>query len=62
MLDIPWLLGRLREMGRDPNAIVELWTPPEDDVAATIRKEAAWAERSVAYLRGIIPQEAEAPC
>jgi len=62
MLDIPWLLGRLREMGRDPNAIVELWTPPEDDVAATIRKEAAWAERSVAYLRGIIPQEEEAPC
>jgi 3-oxoisoapionate decarboxylase len=52
MLDIPWLLGRLRELnGNDYSAILELWTPPEADEAATIRKEADWAERSVRAAR-----------
>ena len=51
MLDIPWLLERLRSFGRDPNAIIELWTPPESTPAATIRKEAVWAEQSVRTVR-----------
>jgi len=54
-LDVPWLVGRLRDLGRDPNAILELWTPPEDTLSATIAKERAWAETSVEYLRGLIP-------
>jgi sugar phosphate isomerase/epimerase len=54
-LDVPWLIGRLRELGRDPNAILELWTPPEDTLSATIAKERAWAENSVEYLRDLIP-------
>ena len=29
-LDLPWLLRRIAEAGRDPNAILELWTPPAD--------------------------------
>ena len=55
MLDVPWLLGELAGHGRDPNGILELWTPPEDTIAATVAKEAAWAERSVRYLRSFIP-------
>jgi sugar phosphate isomerase/epimerase len=55
MLDVPWLLGRLRELGKDPNAILEQWTPPEADLAATIAKEDAWAVESIAYLRRLIP-------
>ena len=55
LLDIPWLLGRLREMGRDPNAILELWTAPEERLADTIAKEAEWARASVAYMRTLIP-------
>jgi hypothetical protein len=55
MLDLPWLLGRLRLLGRDPDAILEQWTPPEPDLAATIAKEAAWAVESIAYLRRLIP-------
>jgi len=55
MLDVPWLLGRLRELGKDPNAILEQWTPPEADLAATIAKEDAWAVASIAYLRQLIP-------
>jgi sugar phosphate isomerase/epimerase len=51
MLDIPWLLAKLKAFGRDPNAILELWTPPEPDVGDTIRKEAAWAGQSVRAAR-----------
>ena len=50
-LDIPWLLRRLRELGRDPNAILELWVPPEADLEKTVAKELEWARRSLAYLR-----------
>lgn len=55
-LDVPWLLQALRNAGRDPNAILELWTPPEADLAATIAKEDAWATASVARLRQWIPE------
>ena len=45
MLDIPWLLDTLRAAGRDPNAILELWPPPETTVAATLSKEEEWGRR-----------------
>jgi sugar phosphate isomerase/epimerase len=51
MLDVPEVLARLSEMGRDPTAVVEIWTPPEADAAATVEKEAAWAEASVRAAR-----------
>jgi sugar phosphate isomerase/epimerase len=54
-LNVPWLLERLRAFGRDPNAILELWTPPERTWAETVAKEAAWAAASVEYLRALIP-------
>ncbi len=54
-LDIPWVLGELKRYRRDPNVILELWTPPEPDLAATIAKEARWAEESIAYLKGLVP-------
>lgn len=53
-LDIPWLLGQLRCLDLDPNAILELWTPPEETLADTIAKEHAWAIASVKYLRELI--------
>ena len=53
-LDVPWLVSELHRMGRDPNAILELWTLPEEQLAETIAKEARWAEESVAYLRTLI--------
>ena len=54
-LDIPQLLARLRALGRDPNAILELWPPPEADSAAAAAKEEVWAAESVRYLRRLIP-------
>ncbi len=50
-LNVEWLLLKLRAAGRDPNAIVELWTPPAATPAETIERERAWAEESVEYLR-----------
>ena len=54
-LDLPWLLEELQPYGREFNAILELWTPPERDLSATITKEERWAKESLAYLREIIP-------
>ena len=54
MLDLPGMLRRLAELGRAPNVILELWPPPEDELQATIRKEDAWAEESMPYLRNVL--------
>jgi len=54
-LNVPWLLKRLRAAGRDPNAILELWTPFGPSLEATVAREAGWAEESVSYLRQFIP-------
>jgi len=53
-LDIPALFARLEGFGKDPNAIIELWTPPAATWAATVELENAWAIRSVGYLRSLI--------
>lgn len=53
-LDIPWLLQELKRMGRDVNAILELWTPPQERLEDTIALEDAWARSSIAYLRSFI--------
>lgn len=54
-LDIPWILRRLRDLGRDCNAIVELWPAPEARIEDAVAKEDAWTRDSVAYLRTLIP-------
>ena len=56
MLDLPGMLRRLAELGRTPNVILESWPPPEADIEATIRKEAAWAEESMPYLRRMLAE------
>jgi sugar phosphate isomerase/epimerase len=55
-LDIPWLLDCIRDAGRDPNAIIELWTPPADTLEDTIAREAEWAKRSVEYMRNLLAE------
>ncbi|NLE43751.1 MAG: sugar phosphate isomerase/epimerase [Chloroflexi bacterium] len=54
-LDVEWLLRILAKHDRDPNVVLELWTPPEATMAATLAKEDAWARQSVAYLRRFLP-------
>src|SRR5208283_5232558 len=55
MLDIPWLLAKLKSSGRDCNAILELWPPRQPTEAQSIALEAEWAETSVKNLRRWIP-------
>jgi sugar phosphate isomerase/epimerase len=43
------------QLDRDPNAILELWTPPEDTLEGTIAKESRWAAASVEYVRQFVP-------
>jgi L-ribulose-5-phosphate 3-epimerase UlaE len=54
-LDIPGLLKTLGHPGRDLCAILELWPAPESTTAETLRKESAWVEQSIRYLRALIP-------
>ncbi len=55
-LNVPWLLDRLKSAGRDPNAILELWTPFGPTLDETVARENRWAQESVQYLREFITQ------
>ncbi len=55
-LDIPWVLEALRAHGRDPNAILELWTPAQKTLEETIALERRWAEESVRAARRFIAE------
>ncbi len=52
-LNLPWLLAQLAPFQRCQSAVLELWTPPEVQLEETIAKEAAWAARSVEFLKSL---------
>jgi sugar phosphate isomerase/epimerase len=54
MLNIPDLIKRTSQTGLCLSAILELWTPPEQAIEATIIKEAKWADESIEYLKSVI--------
>jgi sugar phosphate isomerase/epimerase len=54
LLDIPGIVSRLRQTGRNMNVILEQWPPPEADIGASVNKEQAWAREGFAYLRALI--------
>jgi 3-oxoisoapionate decarboxylase len=51
MLEIEDLLDAVQRFKRCDTAILELWTPPEPQLARTIEKEARWAAQSLEYLK-----------
>jgi sugar phosphate isomerase/epimerase len=53
-LNVPWLLEALKPCSHLGNAILETWVTPGDSLDETIRRERAWAEDGVRYLRGLI--------
>ncbi len=53
-VDVPWLLRELERLGRDVNIILELWPPPEDQLADSIAKEERWTRESIQYLRQFV--------
>jgi len=56
MLPIRPILEKLRVHGRCNSAILEQWTPPDQDISQTVAREEAWARESIGYLRGLIDQ------
>jgi sugar phosphate isomerase/epimerase len=54
MLNIPELIEKLKQHNKCSSAILELWTPPEADLEATILKEALWAKESIDFLKRIL--------
>jgi sugar phosphate isomerase/epimerase len=54
-LEIPALLNRVKGFDPNVNAILELWPPPEPDLADSIAKEESWTRQSIEYLRRLIP-------
>jgi sugar phosphate isomerase/epimerase len=55
MLNLPALLRQLAPFNRCETAVLELWTPPEQQLEKTIAKEAAWAVQSLEFLRQYFP-------
>jgi sugar phosphate isomerase/epimerase len=54
MLKISDLVSRLSATNRCQSAILELWTPPETSVEATLSKEDSWANESIEFLKTIL--------
>jgi sugar phosphate isomerase/epimerase len=53
-MDLSWILRELKSVNADPNAILELWTPEQADIEATVALEQSWARESIRYLRRYI--------
>jgi len=54
MLNISDLLNKLYFINSCQSAILELWTPPEENINDTIIKEDRWADESIGYLKSLI--------
>jgi 3-oxoisoapionate decarboxylase len=55
MLELSPLLQKLGAFNRCRTAVLELWTPPERELQATINKERLWAAQSIDFLRNFFP-------
>ncbi len=51
MLNIPWLLNKVKRYNKCHTAILEQWVPPESEERRTLAKEILWAEESIKYLK-----------
>lgn len=54
LLDLPRIIDRLEPFGRCTRGILELWTPPADNLRETIQIEEAWARASISYIKKIL--------
>lgn len=53
-VNVPEVIRRVRAVNPDANAIIELWTPPQENLQATIALERRWLEESVHYLKSML--------
>ena len=55
MLDIPWLLKAIEQHNKCETATLELWSEPGQTNELTIQKEIEWLDKSIDYLKNLIP-------
>ena len=53
LLNIPSLIKKILQNNQCHTCILEQWVPPEKNIKATLEKENQWAEKSMAYLKGL---------
>lgn len=56
-LNIRELIKEISRPGKCESAILELWTPPENEISATIAKEKRWADESISFLKTVFKNE-----
>jgi sugar phosphate isomerase/epimerase len=54
MLNLPELFERVEDTGLCHSAILELWTPPADNIEDTLKKEAEWSIISINYMKSLL--------
>jgi sugar phosphate isomerase/epimerase len=54
MLNLPELFERVEDTGLCHSAILELWTPPADNIEDTLMKETEWARMSINYMKSLL--------
>lgn len=56
MLNVAHLISAIKRQSNCNSAILELWTPPEENLQETIEKEEKWAVESISFLKSVITQ------
>lgn len=51
LLDLGMIIEKLGRYNKCQSAILELWTPPEQDIGLTMTKEHDWAVESITYMK-----------
>lgn len=55
LLNIPEIISTLKPYSRCNTATLEVWSVPEASIEDTLKKERAWVEESINYLKTILP-------
>ena len=51
MINVPWIVEKLHPYKRCKTGVLEQWVTPASDIEDTVRKEHAWAEEGLHYLK-----------
>jgi sugar phosphate isomerase/epimerase len=54
LLNLPRIIEKLRPYDRCNSGILELWTPPAENLRETIQLEEVWARASISYMKQIL--------
>ena len=55
LLNIPEIIGVLKQYQRCQTATLEVWSQPEETIEKTVEKEKQWVEYSIDYLKNLLP-------